>query len=869
MFLMKLKLVNFESIYNGTGKKEIEIDFPTNCKFFRIDGVNGSGKTSILNNAQPKSRSLTAHSSKILNGEEGFKELTYINDGIIYIISHHYKPNKNKSHSIKSFITRVINGISEELNPSGNVTQFNEVLEDVFMLSKDFLSLMNLGINSRGFVTQTASERKKFITPMIQSSAELVKKYNERKTKLKDTKSSFNIYTSKLEKLGDIDNDRLELESLYKRLDNYQVQYNEVSNKKYLLESDKNNIIDKLQSYNKRSDIINNIDKLTNKCNKFSSCDTIEYHTKRINEDTIELQQNATLIMDIKNNISLFRDQRMELKNRKMELVNSIDPNYVETDLNKLYDIRDKLIYDISEFESNTDISIDSEECQLIYDKICNLQNMLDNAYIDPLLNTAMELYRDDYQLLQTHYNDIRMDITGYETQLASIRESNNMNINNIDSIISLKSCNDTKCPVISKLIEISEHDSSGIKMNNINESLKKAFDELTRLGELMPVVRNISDIYNFIQINTPYFQKVPNLIDKISDVDNLLLHTKLKDLSDLNDLMEYSTRKETYVTNKDQLVELKETIYKTSNDKQTHDKINDNLYKLNKSIQASIFNETMSTRRLKKYTDIETNITDRINDNNFKLSLLNDKSIIMEDINKFSVMLTEYDNLKENLMSIDNNLTIMNAELIEFTKNISTTNSTIKALENKIYMYDDYKSNIDALEEEYRYRTCIDASLSPTKGIPLLPMEKFLDDIQVSVNGIINSMFPSISLDSFVIDGSEFRIPYVTNNGYSEDISTSSGGESSIISLAFTLTFLMINSPIYNIPLFDEIDATLDRNNRMRFIDILDNVTHELGIEQILVISHNDAYDNLNVGIISLSPNIDLDESKIIYKTY
>jgi len=59
-----------------------------------------------------------------------------------------------------------------------------------------------------------------------------------------------------------------------------------------------------------------------------------------------------------------------------------------------------------------------------------------------------------------------------------------------------------------------------------------------------------------------------------------------------------------------------------------------------------------------------------------------------------------------------------------------------------------------------------------------------------------------------------------------------------------------------YNIICLDEIDGPLDINNRTNFIDILNSQISKLGIEQVFVISHNDAFDAAPLDLILLKDN-------------
>ena len=51
---------------------------------------------------------------------------------------------------------------------------------------------------------------------------------------------------------------------------------------------------------------------------------------------------------------------------------------------------------------------------------------------------------------------------------------------------------------------------------------------------------------------------------------------------------------------------------------------------------------------------------------------------------------------------------------------------------------------------------------------------------------------------------------------------------------------------------LLDEVDSTLDTNNRMKFISIIQKLMDMINGEQIFIITHNNMFDMYPVDIIS-----------------
>ena len=99
MKITRLKLKNFIGIYNGTGKEEIEINFPNNGVHMNmLLGKNGSGKSTILSQLTPFKDSFDDRKSLILPGKEGLKEIDIEHNGHVY----------NIKHILKSFIIQIL-----------------------------------------------------------------------------------------------------------------------------------------------------------------------------------------------------------------------------------------------------------------------------------------------------------------------------------------------------------------------------------------------------------------------------------------------------------------------------------------------------------------------------------------------------------------------------------------------------------------------------------------------------------------------------------------------------------------------------------------------------------------------------------------
>ena len=168
MKILSLKLENFKAISNAMNTNSLFIDFrESKNKICLIIGPNGSGKTTVLSLLHPFADlgNLDVRNSNnlILDNKDGYKEIQMQKNNDIYVIKHFYTPHKDKSHSVKSYIEK--NG--NELNINGNVTSFKEYVREELQIEPDYLKLIRLGSNVISLIDLTATERKNFMSKIM------------------------------------------------------------------------------------------------------------------------------------------------------------------------------------------------------------------------------------------------------------------------------------------------------------------------------------------------------------------------------------------------------------------------------------------------------------------------------------------------------------------------------------------------------------------------------------------------------------------------------------------------------------------------------------------------------------------------------
>src|SRR5699024_7276501 len=127
-------------------------------------------------------------------------------------------------------------------------------------------------------------------------------------------------------------------------------------------------------------------------------------------------------------------------------------------------------------------------------------------------------------------------------------------------------------------------------------------------------------------------------------------------------------------------------------------------------------------------------------------------------------------------------------------------------------------------------------------------------------VNNLLERIYgDDFKIDNFEITSTDFNIPYIKNGVRINDVVYASQGERSFLSIALSFALLTQSVKRYNIPLLDEIDATLDMKNRRLFLNILEEQIDVIDAEQVFLITHNNMFDDYPVDIIMTSDiNID-----------
>lgn len=215
--LLRFKATNLCGFLSGLNKKTVDIDLtPVYDKdVIAVLGENGSGKSTFLSLIHPVHTPSDKRTKFIAEGKEGTIIREYVNvDGSRIVTKAIYTPKKD-GHTAKLYF-KVISpdGEENELNPSGNVSSYNELLYTYMGVNKDYVSFASYNDLVRGIVDMTDTERKLNVSSLIPNTSRFETAYNIINDKYRDLRTTIRNISQKIAQLSDKD----ELEARVVRL---------------------------------------------------------------------------------------------------------------------------------------------------------------------------------------------------------------------------------------------------------------------------------------------------------------------------------------------------------------------------------------------------------------------------------------------------------------------------------------------------------------------------------------------------------------------------------------------------------------------------------------------------------------------------
>lgn len=762
------------------GNFKIQLDNP----IVSIVGKNGSGKSFLLSELHPypsSNRYSSAYS--IIKGISGYKRIIYKDNDIFYEIIHEYTPNNREGHSAKSYFNIIKNGVTEELNPTGNGNFFKDLVKKYLKFDHKTFNSSHISFKTNGLTESSAKNRRELLSDIVETrevenmTRNCIIEYrtvNNMLNKIKDGRS------------GDISGTVDELKHKLKELDSEESTNNfKMDAMKLSIEEDKKTLT---QYDNLKENNIEDINACLDALSMFSDNETVinRYNIKIENENAINrLFSDITSRKDkYYKEVSLY-----QTKLNKEEWINKCDITRLEAS-NK----RSKLsLYVNPKYMENLSIEL-IEPLKAIVDAINRVKNCSYN-YASKNVIDIMKEQEEEKHVLE-HF------IAEY-----------NKKYNNSEGG---KEYEVEPCPSNCELYQRYVTDAKWVKENA--NSFKMSEESLAIINSDIELLKPLKLLYNQLHIIDKYTNKT--MIDLHLNKDESFFINSLTDGEYIISVYTLKTNIEDLINNilslensiKDYEIKL-DSIKHINLDVENPDILLEEIDKLEKDLKAI------------KTHNVEFNINPY---------LLNTKYAYMTK----NALKQHYNALKEANMNY-NKLTLRISSDEMSIKTLEKRNYAIitervniqRIIEDKIKVEQEYNSLDKDRVALSRIRTIME------KEIPLIMLNNVLSFLEKQTNILLDENNIPINIE-ITVDDINILISASVNDIEIPDISQLSSGELCLVSLIMNACVLTLSG--YKVFCLDEIDANLDIINRKKFNQIIDSLLATLEIDQIICISHS-----------------------------
>lgn len=907
MKITYLKMENLKNILAGMGKSKVEIDFSKgkNDKILLLGG-NGSGKSIILSSATPYRGTNDNRSVDPVEGKTGKKVIHFDHKGHKYEIEHFYGKN-NKSYIKKD---------GRELNENGNIRSFNSVMEEELEISPDYFAIGRLGDNVKNFINYPTAERKKYINKFIpniddyliayKNSSEKVTLYNKRLKSLNVQLEKYNTLDELLEAKKELEDEK---ETLGKEISKMEIQLESILNEIGKLSQDlmdKDNysteiIFNKHPQFKEMAGqylpgVINTIEKealviqddLDGTYLKYPKLKgkTLEDCREKLNELSnkkklldVELENIEFKVNHYKSQVNDSNSKMAEIK-AKLNSFENMDVDQItemKTELEGRYNDRRNLISHIKSDE----FPITLEEAKLLKDDIKLLKR--ESGRVSESRGDLDEKLFDKYKF------DVDTLIGLYNTECDK-KDKLEQNIAKLDK--EMKEI--YKESGLVKILEVSEHHdhakecpfvpmAMGVQdrvdgIDGMEEEMKSLHTQLNEV--IIPRIEVIRNHIKYVKefkeviVDSIYNERFEKLgIDKDDYINTLLVTDSSKfdgKFAIVDEVIGYYTDLEEIRTLQTKLESIESKLELNRKIESDRITLNEelNVHDKTRTDSLSVLTEEINPEkeRIEKDIKINTASTRIYEVLEAKLTKLNN---IMDVVN-------ELKELSDEMKVIDGKMLELRDQKNQYIVDIDNKNAALNHLIGKLdkanrdyYLVESINKELSDISSIYDKLLAVNTSLDPKKGIPLIFINNYLTDIAERANDLLDMAYKGDFFIKFEVNEKEFKIIVVKGDGTElEDISLASQGETAMTNTSLSLSMLANITKGYNIMYFDEVDGTLDNENRRNFLSVLDRQIKTLGSEQTFIISHNNEFYSADVDLILLDKyetKIDINDKQLM----
>lgn len=892
------RMTGYVGIEDGLGLETLIIPFDK-CRnnICIIVGKNGSGKSTLESALSP----LPDSSSCYTPGKEASKEgVLQLPDGTEYhfLIVSAVDMNGNRKQT-KAFIQK--NG--EELNSNGNISSYKEIVEAEFDMDPNFMTLTRLSSDDRGLADKKPAERKKYVSGIV-SCLETYNGINKALVKKSSIfRSHINSLSSKISSIGDIESARMNLNALDGRMASLQNYINDTQAEIAKYQS-KVDLIDKDgRIQDEYTEIANSVDTINKEIDNIQS--SIRYRMEKLKLDKVDFVEAE--IESCKQSISMYNADISSLSAKISDLVagSSDIAESIRLKQQRVESMKTDFDYDnlMAKLDEYTTI-VDKQEGIL---KSCGLYGVDISKEEYLMIFNKMKMYRDMiFNVIYEHGNtDISVAVNYIRN--GGIEEQREQNIKTRDELIEKQKelnddkikytamlesleilkkrpneCNIDSCAFISKALEESAQDPVS-KIKDIDDQLSICADlisgtevEIRVLETIESICISINSILSDAQDNGSILSKFKEsyiFLDKEEFLTRLENHNSFNEILDCDKYIALADSIDGYNRNKSVLNDLLAQ-------KKIHDSKNAIIEELVTEIDELQSKLSESDKKIEEYNRSLSFNRGLLRDLESRQTQLEDLSVQVKHYNEKNAEKAElrkkFAEIKDNISSIKDSVDRLNRYRNDYDKAIAEMGPLKDNRDQLAYAIkraEEYDADLQEYQAKFNTVETLKKYSSPTSGIQTLYMSLYMNKTLQLANDLLQYLFGGyLELLPYVINGEEFRIPVKHGNGMiSDDISSCSTAQICMISMVTTISLSLQSSGVFNIFRFDEIDGGLDTENRTMFFDTLKRMCRELGIQQMIAISHS-IESNLNgVDIIKLAvpsnAEYDLSGANVIYE--
>ena len=822
MKIVYIKLINFIGVNAAMGVREVEFSFDKVDKpIIQIYGKNRCGKTVLIQQLHPFS-SINMNGDErsdlplIIPNETGIKNIVYEMNGDVYNITHTYTPTRT-SHSISSSLKK--NG--EELNPSGGVTIFNTLIEQILGINKYIFQFILNGTQLTSFGNMSTVQRKTLLNKALgidiydkihKMSTEDYRYTNKLITSLNNTKEYI------LAQYGSY-------ESLCGMLSNKQNEHSMLSNEIIDIKSEMDKLRGAIASINNQNPhqelmgINNQIMSYNAVVSELGSYDPNLYdklvdEQMTLNSSLNSLKSERTIV---KKDVDMLYEKKNDINNTMLASKRAAD------DYNNMIRMRDELENKIR----SIDVEMDTQGSSSYYRSMIQLAQAINDTCTE-----IASCLNEHHMKMFVDMISNGVDVSAFLIQEGSVLMDSEKEMSVVSRIKSMvETINgewvESKCP-FNNCIHLKTHRMLQTYFKSYQSTTESQFTQYD-LEQIDHAYKNVQTIRRLLNTD------VPMELKEHFKLTNILLNVQAKqvgiDVSYITYLMEEAKKNELRIQYVSQLTDINASIDRMKNVIIPTDNMDEAIKDIDKKISDLV-------NRDNELTNMINDLSKQIDDNDRQRLMLSQiKHINIADVTRRKNQLDSLIAQLNESQSRYDQLSIIYNEKCNILNNLS---SELKILTDAHTQYNNTMKEIDShVLSNDRYKVIAEAT-SSTKGKPVIAIRDTVNNALSLTNRLLDIMYDGeIELLDPTIDESNFTLPFRCGSHTSSDIRYGSQSESTLLSFALELSIVSSLTPnIY--ALVDEIDAALDTEMCMSFITMLLEICATLKIEQLFLISHH-----------------------------